>query len=281
MARHRRRPVSRHQARTRGENPAAAQPPNRRLGTAIRRVVVTPTFAAGLGVVVAAVLAYPMQTVFNYAAPNTARCAGGQCGPGGGEPASVPGDRLSEPGKHSTGTVPRNRNRQDQRGGQALTAAPHLSYHTASRVGGGFNGTIMIDFRPRGMHERWWLEFSYPSARILRVWAGQYIRHGPHGAVVGSWDWRGPAAHRRLVHVSIQVAGHPGPPARCFFNGRACHFGGRHTGQPPGDAGPPGHAGRPGAAHSGEPGSAPPGRRPGSAAARRHQEAGTAGQVSG
>lgn len=30
----------------------------------MRRVVMTPTFAAGLGVVVAAVLAYPMQTVF-------------------------------------------------------------------------------------------------------------------------------------------------------------------------------------------------------------------------
>ena len=40
----------------------------------MRRVVVTPTFAAGLGVVVAAVLAYPMQTVFSYAAPNGATC---------------------------------------------------------------------------------------------------------------------------------------------------------------------------------------------------------------
>jgi len=35
----------------------------------MRRVVVTPTFAAGLGVVVAAVLAYPVQTVFSYVAP--------------------------------------------------------------------------------------------------------------------------------------------------------------------------------------------------------------------
>ena len=52
----------------------AAQPPNRRLGSAMRRVVVTPTFAAGLGVVVAAVLAYPMQTVFNYAGPAEAPC---------------------------------------------------------------------------------------------------------------------------------------------------------------------------------------------------------------
>src|SRR6516162_7577689 len=76
MARHRRRPVPRHQARRSGGNSAAAQPPDRRLGSAMRRVVVTPTFAAGLGVVVAAMLAYPMQTVFSYVAP-------GASGPGG------------------------------------------------------------------------------------------------------------------------------------------------------------------------------------------------------
>ena len=37
------------------------------LGTAMRRVVVTPTFAAGLGVVIAAGMAYPMtKTVISY-----------------------------------------------------------------------------------------------------------------------------------------------------------------------------------------------------------------------
>src|ERR1700758_4363542 len=100
MARHRRRPVPRHQARRSGGNPAAAKPSDRRLGTAMRRVVVTPTFAAGLGVVVAAVLAYPMQPVFTYAAPNARQC-GISCGDStqaGGEPASVPGKRLSQPG---------------------------------------------------------------------------------------------------------------------------------------------------------------------------------------
>src|SRR5215469_4671027 len=97
MARHRRRPVPRHQARRRGGNSAAARPPDRRLGAAMRRIVVTPTFAAGLGVVVAAVLAFQMQTVFNYAAPNAAPCTA-SCGVStqqGGEPASVPGNKLS------------------------------------------------------------------------------------------------------------------------------------------------------------------------------------------
>ena len=42
----------------------------------MRRVAVTPTFAAGLGVVVAAMLAYPVQTVFSYVAPGATGHAG-------------------------------------------------------------------------------------------------------------------------------------------------------------------------------------------------------------
>src|ERR1700746_2251350 len=104
MARHRRRPVPRHQARRSGGNSAAAQPPDRRFGSAMRRVVVTPTFAAGLGVVVAAVLAYPMQTVFSYVAPGAAGrggllCTEGGCGhqsgPGKPSPLDVGGGVLS------------------------------------------------------------------------------------------------------------------------------------------------------------------------------------------
>src|SRR5215472_10448253 len=106
MATHRRRPVSRHQARTRGGNSAATQPPDRRLGAAMRRVVVTPTFAAGLGVVVAAVLAYPMRTVFNYASPNDgATCQVAGCGISpqpGGHTASGPTHRLSTRGLGGT-----------------------------------------------------------------------------------------------------------------------------------------------------------------------------------
>src|SRR6516225_5701912 len=108
MARHRRRPVPRHQARRSGGNSAAAQPPDRRLGSAMRRVVVTPTFAAGLGVVVAAVLALQMGTVFNYAGPAEAPCqpAPASCGlsDGGKAPPLGSGNRMntaSPPASHS------------------------------------------------------------------------------------------------------------------------------------------------------------------------------------
>src|ERR1700749_3796497 len=80
MARHRKRPESRHQALGPDGSTAAHQPPSGRLSSAMRRVVVTPTFAAGLGIVVAAVLAFPMQTVFSYVAPGAIGVGGLRCG---------------------------------------------------------------------------------------------------------------------------------------------------------------------------------------------------------
>jgi hypothetical protein len=199
----------------------------------MRRVVVTPTFAAGLGVVVAAVLAYPMQTVFNYAAPNARQC-GISCGDStqaGGEPASVPGKRLSQRGTPGTpasgkrpasGAQPGRRSGTGDGDGHALVSTPQLSYQTSGRGRWGFDGTIMIAFRHRSPHGNWWLRFGYPSARILKVWAGgRVLEHGTHSVAVASWDWPG---NGRLVRVSIGVAGHPGPPHRCSFNGRPCHI---------------------------------------------------------
>src|SRR5436189_3124642 len=96
MSRHRKRPAPRHRAprhqqpnhqalEDRGlpmSQPMATHARPTPLGTAVRRVVVTPTFAAGLGVVIAAGLAYPTtKTVISY----------GGTPPAGGEPCLVEG----------------------------------------------------------------------------------------------------------------------------------------------------------------------------------------------
>src|SRR5215831_20210280 len=83
MARHRKTPAARHQAPGHDDGPASSGAPERRFSAAMRRVVVTPTFAAGLGVVVAAVLAYPMQTVFSYVVPGALGQGGLRCGQDG------------------------------------------------------------------------------------------------------------------------------------------------------------------------------------------------------
>jgi len=215
----------------------AAQPPNRRLGSAMRRVVVTPTFAAGLGVVVAAVLAYPMQTVFNYAGPAEAPCqpAPAPCGLSDGKaPALGSGNRMNTaspaaPHSGGNGSTSGAQPGSHDTDGRGQAGAPQLTYHTYSKGEWGFAGTIEITFQAKHAHDHWRLRFGYPSARILKVWAGKLLPHGAHSAQVGSWDWPGQALSDGLVRVSIGVAGHPGPPHRCSFNGRPCHIV-EHTG---------------------------------------------------
>ena len=77
----------------------------RRISPALRRLVVTPTFAAGLGVVVAAFLAANMsRTVLHFSAPIPGnQCSAGDCHaqePHGGTLASA------RPGVHITPRVP-------------------------------------------------------------------------------------------------------------------------------------------------------------------------------
>src|SRR5277367_1221873 len=103
MARHRREPDSRPEWRTPDGLPRPVEPRHGRVGAALRRVIVTPTFAAGLGVVIAAVLAYPMsRTVFRYIAPNThaQSCAAYGCGgsSGGGQPTLAAPRRATTAG---------------------------------------------------------------------------------------------------------------------------------------------------------------------------------------
>lgn len=228
----------------------------------MRRVVVTPTFAAGLGVVVAAMLAYPMgTTIFNYAGPAETPCqpAPAPCGlsTGGKAPALGSGNRMKTPSAtapHSggNGSTPGRPGSQNA-GGRGQAGAPQLTYHTYSKGQWGFAGTIEITFQTRQAHDHWRLRFGYPSARILKVWAGRLLPHGAHSAQVGSWDWPGQALSDGLVRVSIGVAGHPGPPHRCFFNGQPCHIVERTGAQrvPPGGAG----SGAGGGAGHGQPGS--------------------------
>src|SRR2546421_8912641 len=109
MSRHRKRPAPRHRAPRHQEpshqaledrglpmaHPIATHARPTPLGTAVRRVVVTPTFAAGLGVVIAAGMAYPMtKTVISYGgappAGGGARLTAGCGGDGSGGLAAAP-----------------------------------------------------------------------------------------------------------------------------------------------------------------------------------------------
>src|SRR5690348_11549395 len=182
MARHRKRPVSRHQAQGPDGSPAPYQAPYGRLGSAMRRVVVTPTFAAGLGVVVAAVLAYPMQTVFSYVAPGALGPGGVRCGQDGcsqqppptgkPEPFGVGGGALNPSPPASAGPADNDglptgpSGQQTGSGAGTAVARPHLSYKITSKWQGGFWSQITITF-PGAVPAKWHLRFGYPGGRIL------------------------------------------------------------------------------------------------------------------
>jgi Cellulose binding domain len=88
-----------------GSRPDRSSSGWRRISPALRRLVVTPTFAAGLGVVVAAFLASNMsRTVLHFSAPIPGnQCSAGDCHaqePHGGTLASA------RPGVHITPRVP-------------------------------------------------------------------------------------------------------------------------------------------------------------------------------
>lgn len=207
---------------------------------AMRRVVVTPTFAAGLGVVVAAVLAYPVQTVFSYAAPNGAPCDSISCGvpaQAGGEPAAGAGARVPTPAPPSSAPAAKGRARParsappDSDANPGLAAVPELGFRNTGSGDWGFDATIYITFPQGTAHQLWRLRFGYPSARILKLWAGRFLVHGVHTALVTPADWSGQASYHRTITFSIGVTGRPMPPPRCSFDGRACHISVRYGAQ--------------------------------------------------
>jgi cellulose binding protein with CBM2 domain len=196
----------------------------------MRRVVVTPTFAAGLGVVVAAVLAYPMQTVFSYVVPGASGQGGLVCtqagctnhsgrgkpypfGVGDGAFPSSPGS--AEPGNVSPG---------QHAGGGGATAQPRLTYKVTGRWQGGFWGRITITF-PGAPPPQWRLRIGYPGRHIQRIKPSGHLAPGGHGALVRSTDYSGGwGPGDRMFTVGLSVRDRPARPGSCWFNGRRCHF---------------------------------------------------------
>ena len=240
MARHRKRPVSRHQAPGPDGSPAAHQAQYGRLGSAVRRVVVTPTFAAGLGVVVAAVLAYPVQTVFSYVAPGALGQGSLRCGQDGcsrqslpkgkPEPFGAAGGTLSPSAPPAAKPAARGDSSPAPSGQQAGTggitvAQPHLSYKITSKWQGGFWGQITITF-PGDVPANWQLRFGYPGGRILGMNPDSRLAPNGHAAVVRASDYAtasGPDG--RTFAIGVGVQGVPTHPARCSFDGRPCRIG--------------------------------------------------------
>jgi len=187
------------------------------LGTAVRRVVVTPTFAAGLGVVIAAGMAYPMtKTVISYGGTPPAggnRCLVDGCVPSGeGLATASPGQRLKP-------TAP-------VLGDGVLAADPVMQYETLRQWQSGFFGKVTITNPGGSAPADWELRLGYDSAHIVGVWGGSWSPSGDHAVLVTPYPGQGTShGWGDSVQVVVAVSGPAGPPSECDFNGRTCQSG--------------------------------------------------------
>ena len=216
-----------------------ARPRSRvRVSPALRRLMVTPTFAAGLGVVVAAFLAANMsRTVLHFSAPiPTHQCSAGACQaqqPHGGTLASArPGVHITpsvpDPSGPATGIQPGvGQPSISQQGGAAAAAgssggpqpsvssqALSITYEQVEQWSGGFADRITISGLRETRAQTWSLAFGYPGARIAGVQGARWEpgqargRRGPGGGVA----WLGAAARVRDHGAADGDRG--GPPGR-------------------------------------------------------------------
>jgi len=210
--------------------------------TAVRRVVVTPTFAAGLGVVIAAAMAYPMtKTVISYGGTPPAGgarcrldgCVGGTDGSGSLATAS-PGAQLRSP---SRTTDPGSAARSAPGAGTVAAGHPLMQYQTLRQWDGGFIGQITISDVSGSVPAHWQLRLAYGSSRIIGVWGGKWSPSGDHAVLVtpDSADGNSRTGDGQ-IQVVVVVSGHPGPPSGCTFNGQACRI--SQSGGEPAPGGP-------------------------------------------
>lgn len=185
----------------------------------------TPTFAAGLGVVIAIGMASgAAPSVLRYSGPPPdvgQPCAVKGCGvPGNGKLASArPGQRLAGPVHSPAG--------QATPATHPPLAAPYsgglvVVYQSVSEDGnGGFQGEITLASR-NGLPRHWRFRFTYPSGQIISVWASGSVQWSAHAATVTGGQY--PEEWGQYAQIGFTVSGHPGPPAGCTFGGQPCHY---------------------------------------------------------
>ena len=106
-------------------------------------------------------------------------------------------------------------------GAQPLTRGRVVSYVTAQREPGYFEGVLTLTNRTGAPLNSWQVSFTYPGAYIKSVWGGVLVHAG------GTATIRGTAAAGSIpvgatVQVRFGAAGTPSAPLGCTLNGGPC-----------------------------------------------------------
>jgi Cellulose binding domain len=187
-----------------------------------RSLMMTPWFAAGAGIVIAAAMAVDSQAALTYAPSGPGvRCPVSGCSsPAPGHPPDLatahPGVALKTPGAEHPGAEAAS---PDPRPG--AEAGYQLGYQVIGRWPSGFVAMITMpgDLKPGP----WSLQFAFPSARIDRVWGARWqpSRNGNGGTARGTWQWPGRPDARQLT---VSATGTPTDPSRCRLDGISCGY---------------------------------------------------------
>ena len=208
--------------------------------------MVTPTFAAGLGVLVAAGLAANMpRTVLHFSSPVPGiQCSAGVCAteePNNGTLASArPGVHISPSSPGTSGAA--SGSHADRRGADpdrpsGSAARVTVTYQVTHEWAGGFMDQISIT----GMDARrssWSLALGYEGAQVTNVQGAQWQATSPDAGVAEGYAEPAPGgpggpagdgsqpSHpgSSWVQFTIVLAGPPMAPVGCDFDGTPCTF---------------------------------------------------------
>jgi hypothetical protein len=240
--------------RRRAKRVGTARPGDGHVAPALRRLMVTPTFAAGLGVVVAAGLAVTMttRTVLHFSGPVQQKvCTARRCVNVPGLPGVVgtlakPGIRLlPSTGRPSGSAQSGSSSTMEQGSGQYPGGRVAIGYQTTKKWSWGFDGRIMISGLPASLLGTWRLAFDYPGTSIVEVQGAQWQPTGqnsgvaeaetPPGGSGSGGNQNGPGAgggnqgsgqgsRQNTVVITIEASGPASGPANCHFDNAPCTF---------------------------------------------------------
>jgi hypothetical protein len=206
----------------------AARRPRLRLA---RSLLATPWFAAGAGIVIAAVLAVDSPAALTYGPTFPGeRCPVHGCGSGSGSSpgqagTATPSVQLKAPGLEMNGGVAAGAGRH----GRGVRGTL-LGFQVVRRWPSGFLAVITI---PRAVSNgSWSLRFAFPAAHVDRVWGAlwQPSDDGDGGMALALHPRPGPSSETPgrepdTGRVTVSATGTPTAPSGCVLDGANCRFG--------------------------------------------------------
>ena len=194
-----------------------------------RSLLLTPWFAAGAGIVIAAAVAVGSPAALTYSPSSPVlRCSESGCvSPAPDHPdvaTASPGVALKVRGGHghgaSAGSAPSGAGKA---GGRARY---RLGYRVVRHRRRRFVALITM---PGALAPgSWSLAFAFPSARVEQVWGAQWqpLASGEGGTALASAQWAGdPLGWPTPGQLVIMGRGASTAPMSCRLNGVRCSFG--------------------------------------------------------